>query len=275
MLTGALGFVACTDADDDDADVDSTPTAIAAVIATPTQEVSPEEEAVQQVFLGAIDAWNADDIEAFRSHFTDEAFSHYFLDEGLVTFFVDEGQPAGSPALGNPTFLDTIVLGETATLDTTFSLGSALLRSKFALVRVEGEWRLNSEESDLPVDVPAGMTTTDVDLSDFAFGVDANAIVDAKGAFALEARNVGKQAHMLAIVRVPAGAKLDELLRIDPRALEFIATTGDVDPGRSGNIVFVAPLDAGQYSMVCFLFDTEGDGTPHFMKGMLKEFSIE
>ena len=52
LLTGAAAFIACSD--DDDNDTDSTPAATAAA----TQEVSAEAEAVQQVFLDAIDAWN-------------------------------------------------------------------------------------------------------------------------------------------------------------------------------------------------------------------------
>jgi hypothetical protein len=59
--------------------------------------------------------------------------------------------------------------------------------------------------------------------------------------------------------------------------VEFIGGTNDVAAGESSNIVFVAPLEAGRYVMVCFLPDTdEGpEGTPHFAKGMVKEFTVE
>jgi len=276
LLTGAAGFVACSDDDDDGGDADTTPDATAAA----TQEVSAEEEAVQQVFLDAVAAWNADDIEGFTSYFTDEGLISSFGDEGQTIEEVKAGLPnfVGTQDLGNPTFLDTTVTSETATMDNTFSLGSVLIHSKFGLVQVEGAWKMNSEESDLPVDVPEGITPIEVDLNEFAFGVDTNAIVDATGEFALEGKNVGEQAHMLAIVRVPADADVAALLQEeDAEGVEFIATTGDVEPGASGNIVFVAPLDAGHYSLVCFLPDTdEGeDGTPHFKKGMLKEFTVE
>ncbi len=276
LLTGAAGFVACGDDDDDGGDADSTPAATAAA----TQEVSAEEEAVQQVFLDASEKWNADDLEGFVV---------YFTDEGLISSFgggegtVEDAKASlegflGTQDLANQTFLDTTITGETATMDTTFSLGPVLLHSNFGLVQVEGDWKLNSEESNLPVDVPEGTTVVPVDMNEFAYGVDTNAIVDATGAFALEAKNVGEQVHMLGLASIPADAVIEDILQEeDPEGVQFIAGGEDIAAGETGNIVFVAPLDAGRYIMVCFLPDTaEGpEGTPHFMKGMVKEFTIE
>jgi hypothetical protein len=275
LLTGAAGFVACSDDDGDGAD--STPAATAAA----TQEVSAEEASVQQVFLDAIEAWNADDVEGFTAFFTDEGLISSFGDEGRSIEEVRAGLPnfVGSQELGNPTFLDTNVTGETATMDNTFSLGSILLRSKFGLIQVDGDWKLNSEESNLPLDIPEGTTVVPVDMNEFAYGVDTNPIVEAKGPFALVAQNVGKQTHMLGLARVPADANIDELLLEDePEGLEFIGGGDEVEPGASSNIVFVAPLDAGRYIMVCFLPDTDDtseEGSFHYEKGMTKEFTVE
>lgn len=275
LLTGAAGFVACSDDADDGAD--STPAATAAV----TQELSAEEEAVQQVFLDAIDAWNADDVEAFILHFTDEGLISSFGDEGGT---VEEAKASledilGTQDLGNATFLDTTVTGATAAMDTTFSLGPVLLHSNFGLVQVEEDWKLNSEESNLPVDIPDGTTVVPVDMNEFAYGVDTNSIVEATGPFALEAKNVGKQPHMLGLARVPADANIAELLLEDePEGLEFIGGGDEVEPGASSNIVFVAPLDAGRYIMVCFLpdiDDTSEEGVFHYEKGMVTEFTVQ
>jgi len=129
------------------------------------------------------------------------------------------------------------------------------------------------------VEVPAGTTVVQVDMNEFAYGVDTSAIVDATGPFALEAKNVGKQTHMLGLARVPADANIDELLLEDePEGLEFIGGGDEVEPGASSNIVFVAPLDAGRYIMVCFLPDTDdesAEGSFHYEKGMVKEFTVE
>lgn len=277
VLAGAAGFAACSDDDDSSDGGDSTPGATAAA----TQEVSAEEEAVQQVIADAFEKWNADDLEGFVTYFTDEGLiSSFGGGEGTVEDATASLESIlGTQDLGNQTFLDTTVTGDTATADTTFSLGSILLHSKFGLVQVDGDWKLNSEESNLPVDVPAGTTVVPVDMNEFAYGVDINPIVEATGPFALEANNVGKQAHMLGLARVPADANIDELLlQDDPEGVEFIGGGDEVQPGDSSNIVFVAPLDAGRYIMVCFLPDTDDtseEGSFHYEKGMVKEFTVE
>lgn len=273
LLTGAAAFVACSDDDEDD--TDSTPAATAA-----TREISAEEKAVEQVFLDAIDAWNANDLDGLVALFTDDGLVSSFGDEGQTVAEIKAGLGnfIGSPTLKSEGFFDTSISGETATTDAVFAFGPTLTRSKLGLVKVGADWKLNSEDSSLPVDVPEGTTIVQVDMNEFAYGVDTSAIVDATGPFALEAKNVGKQPHMLGLARVPADANIDELLLEDePEGLEFIGGGDDIDPGASSNIVFVAPLDAGRYIMVCFLPDTdEGeDGAFHFEKGMVKEFTVE
>jgi len=275
LLTGAAAFVACSDDDDDEAG-DTTP--VATQVAT--EEASADEQAIQQVFVDAIERWNAKDLDGFLTFLTDAGVISSFgeesnsLDEAkanLTTFF-------GTVELGTPEFSDVSVSGDTGSMDAVFSFGPVLLHSKFGLVKVGTDWKLNSEESNLPVDVPAGATKIEVDLNEFAFGTDVTAITGATGVFALEAKNVGKQRHMLALARVPADANIEELLKQeDPAEVEFIASVDDVAPGTSKSLVFVKPLDAGRYVMVCFLPDTdEGEeGTPHVFKGMLKEFTVE
>lgn len=56
----------------------------------------------------------------------------------------------------------------------------------------------------------------------------------------------------------------------------FVGGT-DADPGDTTNIVFTKPLAPGRYLLACFVPDeTEGEnGTPHALKGMYKEFTIE
>ena len=276
LLTGAAGFVACSN-DDDDEVGGTTPAATQA--ATPA--VTADEKAVQQVMLDAFDAWNAKDLDGFLVFFTDEGLVSSFGEEGQTVAELKEGLGnfLGTQEIGNPTFMDTVVDGETATMDNTFSFGPVLQHSKFGLIKVGEEWKLNSEESNLPLDVPAGTTSIEVDLNEFAFGTDTSAITDATGAFALVAKNVGKQPHMLGLARVPADANIDELLLEDePEGLEFIGGGDEIEPGASSNIVFVAPLDAGRYIMVCFLPDTDDqseEGSFHYEKGMVKEFTVK
>ncbi len=275
LLSGAAAFVACSDDDDDEAG-DTTPVATQAA----TKEASADEQAIQQVFVDAIERWNAKDLDGFVTFLTDAGIVSSFGEDGTT---VEEAKANlesffGTVDLGTPEFSDVSVSGDTGSMDAVFSFGLVLLHSKFGLVKVGADWKLNNEESNLPVDVPAGATIIEVDLNEFAFGTDVTAITGATGVFALEAKNVGKQAHMLGLARVPADANIEELLKQeDSPDVEFIAGVDDVAPGTSQNLIFVKPLDAGRYVMVCFLPDTdEGEeGTPHVFKGMLKEFTVE
>jgi hypothetical protein len=281
LLTGAAGFVACSD-DDDDAAGDTTPVATQAATAAATKAASTEEKAVQQWFLDAIDRWNAKDLEGFVAFFTDEGLVSSFGDDVRTAAEVKAGlgEFIGSEELGQVTFLETSVSGDAATLDVVFAFGTTLTRSKFALVKVGGEWKQNNEESNLPVDVPAGTTLVHIDANEFAFGVDTSTIV---GTVAFEFSNVGKQHHELGIVRIPADANIEDLLQQaadspdgEVAGVEFVGGT-DADSGDTTNIVFIEPLAPGRYMMACFVPDeTEGeDGTPHALKGMYKEFTIE
>ena len=133
----------------------------------------------------------------------------------------------------------------------------------------------------MPVPVPAGTTLVHIDANEFAFGVDTSKI---KGKFAFEFANVGKQHHEMGLAKIQADANIDDLLKLaaaspdgePPDGAEFIAGT-DADPGDTTTIVFAKALEPGRYLMVCFVPDeTEGeDGTPHALKGMVKEFTIK
>lgn len=54
----------------------------------------------------------------------------------------------------------------------------------------------------------------------------------------------------------------------------MIGVEGPVEPGNSLNLVFTQALEPGRYVILCFLPDiTDPEGTPHFFKGMLAEFT--
>lgn len=274
LLAGAAGFVACSDDDDDDGDV----TPVATKASTP--EISQDEQAIRDTVTGAFAEWNANDREGFVSHFTDEGLISSFGQGGTTIEEANAGLDSlfGTQPLGDAEFSDFDGSGDTASIHAVWPFGPVLLHSKFSFVKVGGDWKMNGEESNLPVEIPAGTDTIEVDMNEFAFGVDTTAITEATKGFALAAKNVGKQGHMLALARVPAEADIQALLQEDdPEGVEFVYGTGDVAPGDSSNIVFVKPMDAGRYVMLCFLPDTdEGDeGTPHVFKGMLKEFTVK
>ncbi len=274
LLASSAGFAACNDGSGDKdvkPDRSATPAATAAA--------SADERAIEQVFLDAARRWNAKDLDGFLAHFTDDGLISSFGD-GATT--VQDARAAlasffGKQEIGPATFDHAEVAGDTASMDAYFPLGPLALHSKFGLKKVGDGWKLNSEQSNLPVNPPTGTAKIEVDLNEFSFAVDATAITRAKGPFALVAKNVGKQNHMLSLIRVPAGADVEQLIQSDSPSIDHIAGVSDLTPGSSGSIVFVRPLDPGRYVMVCFLPDTtEGpEGTPHAFKGMLREFTVD
>jgi hypothetical protein len=263
----------------------ATPSAPASAPTAVPTKASGDVQALRQVFVTAVEKWNATDLEGFMALFTDK---------GLISSFGDEGQSIDEAKAGlkdffarqplkNPKFSQESISGDAGVMDVVFELGPALHHSKFTLAKTGAGWKLDGEESDLPVDVPAGATTIDVNLIEFAFGVDPAAIAAAKGQFALVANNLGKQGHEVAIARIPDGVPVSDIVQgfatSDSEGMpgvEFITGIG-VEPGETSNLVFSEPLEAGRYLFICFRPDTsEGpEGTPHALKGMYKEFTIQ
>lgn len=276
-----LGIIAGAVACGDDAKKTTT-----AATAAPTK-ASADVQAIHQVFLTAIERWNTKDLEGFAANFTDKGFVSSFGDDGqtaadLAQVKSDFQGFFGSQPLKNPKFSQESISGDVGTMDVVFQLGPMLVHSKFTLAKNGVAWKLDGEESDLPVDVPAGVTAINVDLNEFAFGVDTSQITATKG-FALVANNVGKQGHELAIASIPDGVAVSDVVQgfatsdgAGVPGVEFIAGTG-AEPGQKRNLVFTEPLAAGRYLMICFRPDTAEapDGTPHAVKGMVKDFSVE
>ncbi len=265
-------------------DSKKTTTPPAAATAAPTKP-SADIQALRQTFISVIERWNAKDIDGFMAFFTEKGLISSFgepgqsIDEaraGLKQFFA-------SQPLKNPKFSQESISGDAGTMDTVFQLGSTFLHSKFTLAKVGAAWKLDGEESDLPVDVPAGIVKINVELNEFAFGVDPSAIVEAKSGFALVANNIGKQGHELSIAKIAKDAVVGDVITAlkaaegrDAPGVTFVAGTG-ADPGQKNNLVFAEPLESGRYLMICFRPDTtEGpNGTPHAVKGMVRDFTVK
>ena len=127
----------------------------------------------------------------------------------------------------------------------------------------------------------------------------------------IELSNAGKEFHMMGVVKLKAGKTLKDAQSLLTKLSEeegggeeetttteadSSATTaaeegggeeedpfaelGD-DPGLPGNVmspgaevaITLPDLDAGNYAIMCFI-PTEGEGTPHFAKGMINEFKV-
>ncbi len=286
MVISTAAFVACG-GDDDDGDADTTPGATseatsAATAAATTEPVTGDAADIEAAMQAVFDNWNAKDVDAFVAGFTDE---------GIVAVFGEEGQTAadvvatlpefiGSEQIENVTFANSEASGTTGSTEVQFSSGGGFEKSKYSFVKEGDAWLVNAEER-LAVELPDGVTPVHVDANEFAFGVDTNEITTTTTAF--EFTNVGEQPHELVLVSIPVDAVIDDLLAQfaasedgEVPGTEFAGFV-DAEPGDTNNLVLAEPLASGRYVMLCFFPDLdEGEeGTPHALKGMVKDFTIQ
>jgi hypothetical protein len=229
-----------------------------------------ESAAVEAAFQAAIDAWNGKDVDALLASFTDAGLMSVFdtTREEAVQFlpgFIGEDQIT----LGE---LTTDVSGDSATVEAPeFASGNILDPSRTTLILQEGVWLIDGEE-DLLAEIPGGTTAVDVSLREYEFDFDAGAITDGNVAFRLT--NDGAEDHEMFVSKIPEGLDIEQALQSEeePEGTEDIGGMG-VAAGESANMVFTDPLAAGRYVMLCFI-EAE-DGTPHALKGMWADFTIQ
>jgi hypothetical protein len=154
-----------------------------------------------------------------------------------------------------------------------------------------------------------GSDTIKITYKDYAYEVSGP--LTAGGTIELE--NAGKEFHMMGVVKLKRGKTLKDVQSLlkkfseedsgDSGSAEETTTTqaastatttadgggeeedpfaelGD-DPGLPGNVmapgaavaVTLPDLEPGTYAMMCFI-PGEGDGAPHFTKGMINEFKV-
>lgn len=120
-----------------------------------------------------------------------------------------------------------------------------------------------------------------VQAADYAFQGVPNTI-DA-GPTSFEFTNGGTEAHEMVVFRIndDVTETAQELLALaEEEAMTKVTMVADAGglPGESEYAV--ADLQPGRYAMVCFVpegttdRETEGTGQPHFMKGMVYEFTV-
>ena len=122
---------------------------------------------------------------------------------------------------------------------------------------------------------PAATPKADVvvTLEDFAFTFSRSL---RPGKQVIEVRNAGAQSHELVLVKlVPGKTAHDVIASIEnPDAPQAGMPIGGVTPMSIGEKNWISvDLEPGSYALICFIPDM-GDGKPHFMHGMTKEFEV-
>ncbi len=238
---------------------------------------SAEDRAEVEQAVTELASYGAGDVDAFLERVTDN-----FL-KTFPGYTREECRDNAQECVGDPSevilLVKTKVSGDTATTEGTFSSGDEEGGEEtflVSLVREDGRWKVDAV-GNAPQEIPEGVKKVDLELNEFAFGFNASDITD--GNFAFAAKNVGKQNHQVGILKVPADADIEELIRSEEEEIagvEDIAFTLPFPPGDETNVVFDQPLEPGRYAMFCFVPDSEDpEGTPHAFKGMVAEFTIE
>ena len=136
-------------------------------------------------------------------------------------------------------------------------------------------WKADGLESG-NAKAPSGAKTVNVGMKEFAFTFTPSDIPTGKPIL-FHLTNNGVQEHMMDLSKIPADAKIDDLLQYQgdgpPPGVTDIGSSNPIAPGKSADVAFNGKLDAGRYVFLCFMPDT--DGTPHALKGMVGEFTIK
>ena len=110
-------------------------------------------------------------------------------------------------------------------------------------------------------------------LDEFRFGFDRPI---SAGSHTIRVKNVGAQSHEVELVKLAPGKTAQQMV-------EWVDKRNGPPPGlpmggvvglRSGaEAQFSADFEPGTYALICFFPDSK-DGKPHFVHGMIKEFTV-
>ncbi len=152
---------------------------------------------------------------------------------------------------------------------TTVFAGTQIDRFRAYFVDQDGQLLLDEEQTQ-PIETAD--VTVDVRLRDYSFEMSVTT-VPAGAVVAFDLVNEGEYPHEFAVVFLPEGVTVDDVLA-DPALMDQIQFIGGAftEPGGTGSMA-LQNLEPGTYTAVCFVDVPEG--VPHVMRGMVTEFTVE
>jgi uncharacterized cupredoxin-like copper-binding protein/ketosteroid isomerase-like protein len=273
-LSGALFLgMACGGDDDEEA---------AAPAATETAAPSGDEADVEAAAQAVAEAYNSGDVETFLAAVSDDFPANVFGAFGAFTKEdVRQAATSGDFSIGDPPFEEFQVSnvtasGDAATADDSHLEGRALINERLSFVRVGESWLLD-DINPTRVEAPEGAAEANVGLVEFAFNLDRLSFP--AGDVTFQASDDGQQMHEMGIVKLPEGVTLQQALEAeDPEGtlgVTDVAFFAPIDPGDQATWT-VTDLEPGHYAYACFIPDqNDPEGTPHALKGMVGEFTVQ
>lgn len=245
-----------------------------------------DDEAIEDVIRAAVQAWNDQDFDAFKTLHTEAGLKAQLEDAedpdteaglreafGLFTEDKEVIDKIGDINVDGDKATAYVEAYQEAREDPAFA--AIVLGVNASFVKDGEDWKIDGLEFVSP-EKPDGATSVHIDANEFAFGFNPEDITSGKVSF--EIANVGKQPHHFVLEQIPDDLDIETALQSeeDPEGAVHIGATPPWDPGKTYNIVFTADLEPGRYVMLCFMPDTDDpEGTPHAFKGMYKDFRIE
>jgi uncharacterized cupredoxin-like copper-binding protein len=146
---------------------------------------------------------------------------------------------------------------------------------RWYLVADNGYWKLDHFET-LPPEPEGDTAVVGVqlgsDTDEYTIIPNTDSVTQTE-ALIFHATNAGKEAHMLAVLKLPEGVTADQAKQ-DPSLFgkaEFIGAIDYLAPGDQADLALVN-LPAGEYTLACFF--TAPDGKSHVQHGMVATFTV-
>lgn len=282
-LVAVMAFaVACGDDDDDGGTATAAATATAASASDDAAEVVAAFEAANELL---VDGDTLAFLDVVTNRFLVEVVG-VVSEQGasvrqLITDDVTNNpESEGFTPLVGLEIGETSVSGDTATVDITFDNDSGTNYRTVVLTREGDTWMLDGWKA-RTIETPSGATEVEVTTIEFGFRFSESTVP--AGDVAFQMTNAGEQHHHMGVALLPEGVTIRQVI-------EYEGDSADLGAPEIGYFEAVAPgekatwlltdLEAGRYGYVCFISDETEDaplfeGTPHALKGMYGEFTVE
>ena len=186
-----------------------------------------DEAQALQALLETLLAWNRKDEKTFSAGYTEG---------GAANTVLALPRAVGEPGLSLRRLVDVSAAGEEATIHVMFALGRQRNSVNIAMVKEQGEWKIDGERR-LPPKIKEGTATVNVTVADCKLAFDKTSVSDGNVGFKLT--NLGAQQHHLVLYE---GSDLQS------SQLAFVM---DLEPGSEMNVAFAQPLAPGTYLFQC------------------------
>jgi hypothetical protein len=160
------------------------------------------------------------------------------------------------------------------TATVTQVVGYQLIEARWTFRRGSAQvpWILDTEQR-LPITVPTGAESIDVEIEDLSFDVDPATVTGPD--IVLRGDNTDDIDHEMLVLKLDSGFTAQDILgTYGPDLPPQVTYIGEV-PVRAGqqqDLVLV-DLEPGQYTIVCLFPDS--DGIPHLAQGMAATFTVK